>query len=230
MIFDVVILAGGLGTRLASVVSDVPKPMAPVAGKPFLDHILCKLPLEHIGRIILAVGHKYQKIEEYYGAEYNGTPIAYSIENEPLGTGGGIGLAMHKVQSDTALILNGDTFFDVNLEEMWQKHSNSAKVITLALKQMENPDRYGTVLLEGNTIVRFQEKIEGLSTGLINGGVYWVNKNILDELPNKEKYSFESDFLEMAVRDNKLNGCISKGLFIDIGIPSDYERAQEIFA
>ncbi|MDA8886618.1 nucleotidyltransferase family protein [Bacteroidia bacterium] len=230
MIFDVVILAGGLGTRLASVISDVPKPMAPVAGKPFLDHILCKLPLDHIGRIILAVGHKYQRIEEYYGAAYNGTSIEYSIEKEPLGTGGGIGLAMHKVQAETALILNGDTFFDVNLEEMWQKHSNLAKVITLALKQMENPDRYGTVLLEGNTIVRFQEKIEGLPTGLINGGVYWVNKNILDALPNKEKYSFESEFLELAVRDNKLSGYISEGLFIDIGIPSDYERAQEIFA
>ncbi|MGB0851115.1 MAG: sugar phosphate nucleotidyltransferase, partial [Bacteroidia bacterium] len=166
MKFDVIVLAGGLGTRLASVVSDVPKPMAPVAGKPFMDHILCKLPLANIGKLIFAVGHKYEVIEEYYGSEYNSVPIEYSIEKEPLGTGGGIGLAMKLVSQDTALILNGDTFFDVNYEEMWEVHQTEGKLMTLALKQMQSPDRYGTVLLEKNEIVRFQEKLSGLKTGL----------------------------------------------------------------
>ena len=229
MKFDVIILAGGLGTRLASVVSDVPKPMAPVAGKPFLDHLLCKLPLGSIGQIILAVGHKYEKIEEYYGSSYSNIPLVYSIEKEPLGTGGGIALAMKKVQEKTVLIMNGDTFFDVNLEEMWQVHNASDKVMTLALKQMNTPDRYGTVLLDGECVVRFQEKKEGLATGLINGGIYWADKALINELPAEEKYSFEAEVLEVKVKENKLGGYISSGLFIDIGIPLDYERAQTLF-
>lgn len=230
MKFDVIILAGGLGTRLASVVSDVPKPMAPVAGKPFLDQILGSLPLVNIEKIILAVGHKYEKIVAHYGDHYNGTPIHYSIENKPLGTGGGIGLALKKLSSDCALILNGDTFFDVNLEEFWQIHCTTKKPITLALKQMKTPNRYGTVLLESNTIVRFQEKQVGLATGLINGGMYWVNKSVEDLLPESEIFSFEKEVLEPCVQHNELGGYISDGLFIDIGIPEDYEKAQTIFA
>jgi D-glycero-alpha-D-manno-heptose 1-phosphate guanylyltransferase len=230
MKFDVIILAGGLGTRLASVVSDVPKPMAPVAGRPFLDFILQKLPLNNIGQIILAVGYKYDKIEEHYGDSYNGVPIVYSIENEPLGTGGGIGLALTHLNEESALILNGDTYFDVDYEALWQSHSEGNKPMTLALKQVDAPDRYGTVLLEKNNIIRFQEKMEGLNTGLINGGVYWINAEFTNELPSDEKYSFESEVLEKKVLEGKLNGHISTGLFIDIGIPKDYERAQEIFA
>lgn len=230
MKFDVIILAGGLGTRLASVVSDVPKPMAPVVGKPFMDHILCKLPLSNIGKLIFAVGHKYEVIEEYYGSDYENVPIEYSIEKEPLGTGGGIGLALKLVSQETALILNGDTFFDINYEEMWEVHQSEGKLMTLALKQMPSPDRYGTVLLEKNEIVRFQEKLSGLKTGLINGGVYWVNSSLVQEMPHEEKYSFESEVLEKKVTESKLAGYISDQLFIDIGIPSDYERAQTIFA
>jgi D-glycero-alpha-D-manno-heptose 1-phosphate guanylyltransferase len=230
MKIDVIVLAGGLGTRLASVVSDVPKPMAPVAGKPFLDHIFKGLPLESIHRIILAVGHKYEKIEEYYGSEYKGVPIIYSIEEEPLGTGGGIALAMNHMEMDSAIILNGDTYFDINLEEMWQVHQTSSGRCTLALKQMETPDRYGTVLLEKNHIVRFQEKQSGLSTGLINGGIYWVDKSFTELMPKSEKFSFEEEVLQVQVAQNELNGYIATGLFIDIGIPEDYERAQSIFA
>ena len=230
MKFDVIILAGGLGTRLASVVKDVPKPMAPVADKPFLDHILNALPLGHVNKIILAVGYKSDKVINYYGDNFEEIPIVYSVEDEPLGTGGGIVLALNHVTQDTALILNGDTFFDVNYEDFWQIHKDSNAPITLALKQMQSPDRYGTVLMEKNTIVKFNEKVKNLSSGLINGGCYWVNRNILEVLPKVEKYSFEKDFLEVSVQKNYLAGYISDGLFIDIGIPEDYERAQQIFA
>ncbi|MDG1046133.1 MAG: nucleotidyltransferase family protein [Bacteroidia bacterium] len=230
MKFDVIILAGGLGTRLASVVNDVPKPMAPVAGKPFLDHILDALPLEHINSIILSVGHKSNKVIEYYGEIYKNIPVIYSIEQEPLGTGGGISLAMNHVTQNSALILNGDTFFDVNFEEFWRTHQDFMTPITLALKQMKFPDRYGTVLIEKNTLVKFQEKQKNMPTGLINGGSYWVNKDIIELLPKTEKYSFEKDFLEVSVSKKYLGGYISDGLFIDIGIPEDYERAQQIFA
>lgn len=230
MKIDVIILAGGLGTRLASVVSDVPKPMAPVAGQPFLEQILKSLPVDHISKIILAVGYKYEKIEEHYGDNYNGIPLVYSIEEEPLGTGGGIGLALQKADASHILILNGDTFFDVNLEELIQVHNEENALLTLALKQVESPDRYGTVLLENNTIVRFQEKQVGLPTGLINGGIYLASNELIGELPTEEKYSFETDVLEAKVKTKKLKGYISEGLFIDIGIPQDYERAQSIFA
>ena len=230
MKLDVIILAGGLGTRLASVVSDVPKPMAPVAGKPFLDHILCKLPLGNISKIILAVGHKYEKIEAYYGSEYRDIPLHYSIELEPLGTGGAIGQSLESVTENNVLIINGDTFFDINIEELWQHHSASSKLLTLALKQIDKPDRYGTVLLESDTIVRFQEKQEGIKSGLINGGVYLAKKELGESLPTEDKYSFESEVLEKEVHKGTIGGYISDGLFIDIGIPTDYERAQHIFA
>jgi D-glycero-alpha-D-manno-heptose 1-phosphate guanylyltransferase len=169
-------------------------------------------------------------IEDYYGDTYENVKLEYSIENEPLGTGGGIAKALQLVESETCLILNGDTYFDVNYEELWQVHSESGKLMTLALKYMENPDRYGTVLLEGSDIVKFQEKQVGLPFGIINGGIYWVNKALLEEMPTQEKFSFESEVLEKKVTQNKLGGYISQGLFIDIGIPEDYARAQEIFA
>jgi D-glycero-alpha-D-manno-heptose 1-phosphate guanylyltransferase len=227
---DVIILAGGLGTRLASVVSDVPKPMALVAGKPFLDHILCKLPLHNISQIILAVGYKYEKIEAYYGNTYHNIPIVYSVENEPLSTGGGVALALDKMRSETGIILNGDTFFDVNYEELIEVHKSSLSPITLSLKQMENPDRYGTVLVETHKIVRFQEKELGQKTGLINGGVYAIHKKLKEMMPHLDKFSFETEVLEANVAAGLLAGYISSGLFIDIGIPEDYERAQTIFA
>lgn len=230
MKFDVIVLAGGLGTRLASVVSDLPKPMAPVAGKPFLDYILRGLPHAHVGKLILAVGHKYKTISDYYGDTYQHIPIVYSIEETPMGTGGGIALAMQHVEQDSVLILNGDTFFDVNYEELWQVQKEEGRLMTLALKQMQQPDRYGTVLLQSNQIIRFQEKQAGLNTGLINGGVYWANKDLINELPKMDKFSFESEVLEVKVKEQKLGGYISEGMFIDIGIPNDYERAQELFA
>lgn len=230
MKFDVIILAGGLGTRLAAVVSDVPKPMATVCGVPFLDHILSRLPLANISRLILAVGHKYKVISDYYQDSYKNIPIVYSIEREPLGTGGGIGMAMKYVSESSVVILNGDTCFDLDYECFWEQHSESRKLMTLALKQIQNPDRYGTVLLQEDTIVRFDEKKEGLSTGLINGGVYWANKELLDYLPKSEKYSFEEEVLQAQVNNGHFGGYVSDELFIDIGIPEDYERAQTIFS
>ncbi len=230
MKFDVIILAGGLGTRLKTVVADVPKPMAPVANQPFLNHILKLLPLGNINQIILSVGYKYEKIQEYYGDTFNAIPIVYSIENEPLGTGGGIKLALQKVETEHCLIMNGDTYFDVDLEQFWQIHKLYNHNITLALKQVDNPDRYGTVILEKEKIVKFSEKQVGLKLGLINGGLYWFSKETIAHLPEEAKFSFESDFLEKNVNSLLMGGYIDDGMFIDIGIPTDYERAQSLFA
>jgi D-glycero-alpha-D-manno-heptose 1-phosphate guanylyltransferase len=230
MKFDVIILAGGLGTRLQSVVSDVPKPMAPVANKPFMDQILALLPIHNINQIILSVGYKFDVIKSYYGSDYKGISIVYSIENEPLGTGGGIKLALQKVETEHCLIMNGDTYFDIDFEQFWQIHNQHQNDISLALKQVEKPDRYGTVVLEKHRILKFSEKQAGLKSGLINGGLYWFKMSLLNAMPNDAKFSFESDFLEKQVSESVIGGYIDNGLFIDIGIPDDYERAQSLFA
>lgn len=230
MKFDVIILAGGLGTRLRSVVADVPKPMAPVAGRPFLDLILEKLPLANVATIILSVGHKHEVIKEHYGDVYFDTPVRYAVEEEPLGTGGGIKLALQMAKQDHTLIVNGDTLFDIDYEQFWQSHYYAGNDLTLALKQMDHPDRYGTVLLDQHRVVRFQEKTPGLKYGLINGGIYWVRTDIVEEFPSSEKFSFEQDFLEKKVNDLNMGGYIDTAGFIDIGIPEDYERAQTLFA
>lgn len=230
MKFDVIILAGGLGTRLQRVVSDVPKPMAPVAGKPFLDHLLEKLPLAHVSRIVFSVGHKHEVILNHFGEEYHGVPIVYAIESEPLGTGGGIKLALANTTEEHALIVNGDTFFDVDFEQFWQVHRYHNFDLTLALKPMDKPDRYGTVLLEKHRVIRFQEKTPGLTHGLINGGLYWIRTAVKQAMPSDDKFSFETDFLEPQVSLLTFGGYIDNNRFIDIGIPDDYARAQDIFS
>ncbi len=230
MKFDVIILAGGLGTRLKSVVKDVPKPMAPVAGRPFVDYILESLPLANVNSLIFSVGYKHEVVQDYYNDTYKGVKIIYSIENEPLGTGGGIKLALFKSTENHCLIVNGDTFFGIDYEQFWQNHNLFKHDITLALKSVESPDRYGTVLLEKNEIVKFSEKTVGLKNGLINGGIYWVKTNVVDKMPKSEIFSFETEFLETQVNQLKIGGYIDDSMFIDIGIPVDYERAQTIFA
>jgi D-glycero-alpha-D-manno-heptose 1-phosphate guanylyltransferase len=230
MKFDVIILAGGLGTRLKTVVSEVPKPMAPVCGEPFLNQILEKLPIKNINSIILSVGYKHEVIRDYYKEEYNGIKLVYAVEDEPLGTGGGIKLALEKATEEHCLIVNGDTLFNVDHEQFWQNHVQQNNDITLALKMVQSPDRYGTVLLDRTKIVRFSEKKAGLKSGLINGGLYWIKTNLIQEMPRSHKFSFETEFLEAKVFELKMGGYIDDSLFIDIGIPEDYERAQSIFA
>jgi D-glycero-alpha-D-manno-heptose 1-phosphate guanylyltransferase len=227
MKFDVVILAGGLGTRLQSVVSDVPKPMAPIGDKPFLDYLLDQLPLANISQLVMAVGHKYEVIEKHYGDNFNDVKVVYSVENEPLGTGGAIKQALAECTEEHVLIVNGDTFFDIDFEQMLQHHFYAKSALTIALKMIVQPDRYGTVLLENDRIVKFSEKTPGLSQGLINGGIYLMNLGLASLLPNKEKFSFETDFLQIKTQDIALGGYLDEGEFIDIGIPEDYARAQE---
>ena len=227
---EVIILAGGLGTRLRSVVSEVPKCMAPVAGKPFLWYLLKYLSRYDVSRVILSVGYLREvifkwidEVKDEFSFEFD-----YAVEEEPLGTGGGIRLAMSKVQGKEAIILNGDTFFDVDLNKLIEEHQSQAWAkITLALKPMANFDRYGTVLTDDNgRIIRFNEK-QPCIEGVINGGVYVLNNDetIYEGLPNK--FSFETDLLQKKCGENGcLFGVTSGGYFIDIGIPVDYQRAQ----
>ena len=227
MIKQAIILAGGLGTRLRSVVSDVPKCMAPVAGKPFLYYVIAHLQNNGIQNFIFSVGYKSESIISFIQNDYPATDFQFSIEEEPLGTGGAVKLALQKTGEKNVLVCNGDTLFKVNISELDNFHLQHNSDCTLCLKPMKNFDRYGVVELDNtNSIVSFKEK-QFYESGLINGGVYALNtESFLDnDLP--EKFSFEKDYLEKFVGESRMFGLIQDEYFIDIGIPEDYERAQE---
>ena len=221
-----IILAGGLGTRLRSVINDLPKPMAIINGKPFLHYVLLYLSKQNVAHAILSVGYKATIIESYFGDKYLNVNLEYSREEEPLGTGGAIKKALDLV-TDYAYILNGDTFFDIDLESLQNFYYNTEAEIVLALKQMTNFDRYGSVCMEHERIVRFEEK-KATQKGLINGGVYFLHKRLLDKT-NAKKFSFETDILERYVNEESMNGVAFDNYFIDIGIPEDYTKAQGDF-
>ncbi|WP_257910463.1 nucleotidyltransferase family protein [Campylobacter lari] len=211
-----IVLAGGLGTRLKSVVQDLPKPMAPINGKPFLAFVLEYLKKQGITEVILSVSYKYELILEYFKDEFDGIKIRYNIEKELLGTGGAIKDALKFIQNQ-AYILNGDTIFDIDLKKLVLNDSK----ICIALKQMQNFDRYGTVNVDDQGIViSFEEKVFK-KQGLINGGIYLLKKDIFDKFDLEKKFSFE-EFLQENFELLKMQSQIFDDYFIDIGIPEDY--------
>ncbi|MFY0518397.1 nucleotidyltransferase family protein [Lysinibacillus sp. UGB7] len=223
---DAIILAGGFGTRLRSVVSDVPKPMAPVANKPFLSYLLQYLSNYEIENVVLCTGYKHEVIENYFSTDFQNINIKYSIEETPLGTGGAIKKALQLIESEEILILNGDTLFNVDLSEFIHQHLTSNADISIALKQLTSYDRYGSVIMSGNKVVGFEEK-KYKDDGYINGGIYIVNKGILDNFNLPKTFSFEKEILESRLNELDVNGYKSSSYFIDIGIPEDYEKSQK---
>ena len=221
---EAVILAGGLGTRLRGVINEIPKPMAPVRDKPFLYYVLQYLEKQNISKAVLAVGYKYEVIKDYFGDKFNDIDLIYAIEDEPLGTGGAIKNATENISNNNFILINGDTFFNVDIASLTKTHLSSNADVTLSLKEMHNFDRYGSVELEQNSIKAFNEKKQ-TKKGLINGGVYAVNKNIFN-LIDKKRFSFEQEILEAKVSSLDMKAYICDGYFIDIGIPEDYEKAQ----
>lgn len=219
---EAIILAGGFGTRLSKVVSDVPKPMAPINERPFLEYLLDDLNDKGITRIILAVGYKKEIIKNHFQERYKDIEIIYSDEDTPLGTGGAIKKALTMSKIEDIFIVNGDTFFDVDLKEMYKFHKENNSNLTLAIKEMERFDRYGSLVLEGNKIIKFEEK-KYIEKGYINGGIYLLKRTILDD-KKEEKFSFEKDILENKELKVEKYGYKSEGYFIDIGIPEDYYK------
>jgi D-glycero-alpha-D-manno-heptose 1-phosphate guanylyltransferase len=226
MIKEAIILAGGLGTRLRSVVADLPKCMAPVAGNPFLYYVIKYLQRSGIDKFVFSVGYKNESILTYIEKEFPGIDYKFSIEKEPLGTGGAIKFALEKATGENILVCNGDTLFKINIAELNNLHLKNNADCTLSLKPMHNFDRYGVVELNNEgLIISFKEK-QFYTSGLINGGVYALNGKafLKEDLP--EKFSFEKDYLEKFVGNKNMYGLIQNEYFIDIGIPEDYERAQ----
>lgn len=225
---EAIVLAGGFGRRLKSVVSNIPKPMATIKDKPFLLYIIENLNEQNIKKVILSVGYKHKVIKDYFGDKYKEIDIVYSIEDEPLGTGGAIKKAFEMIKAQHVFILNGDTFFDVDLEQLFVNHLKNQSDLTLALKPMKDFDRYGTVTLLDKKVVCFEEK-RYRKQGNINGGVYVANRDLFNKIKMPQKFSFENDFMISHIDSLKLNGYISDKYFIDIGIPQDYEKAQNDF-
>ena len=225
---EAIILAGGFGTRLQGVVKDLPKPMAPVAGKPFLTYILDYLIDYHYTRVVLSVGYLHEKIEECFGTQYKSLEIDYAVETEPLGTGGGIQYAMSKCYSDNVLVVNGDTLFKVNLVAFEKFFAEKQCLLSLVLREVEDVSRYGSVIIgDNNMIILFAEKESSEGRGFINGGVYLINRSLFERCPQSKKFSFEKDLMEKYYLREQFFGMPSDGYFIDIGVPADYARAQQ---
>jgi D-glycero-alpha-D-manno-heptose 1-phosphate guanylyltransferase len=221
---EAVILAGGLGTRLRETTGDHPKSMVPVNGVPFLAYILEQLCKYRFAKVILAVGFLHEEIIAFFGDKYKGLSLQYSIEKEPLGTGGALLKAAGLIAADTFLVFNGDTLYDVDLEDFRRSFQYSNASLSIALKPMKNFDRYGSVTLDENRIVQFNEK-RFCEDGLINGGVYVIRKSWFLSIVPSERFSLEKDLMERNVAHDLITGYISDSYFIDIGVPEDYERA-----
>jgi D-glycero-alpha-D-manno-heptose 1-phosphate guanylyltransferase len=226
MIKEAVILAGGLGTRLKTMVSDIPKPMALIRNLPFLLYLLEHLHKYKFEKIILAAGYKYEVIESYFGTSYKNMKLVYSVENVPLGTGGAISKASGLISSDYFFVLNGDTYFELDFDRMEETFIKSKSGLMIALKPMTSFDRYGSVVTSGEKIISFNEK-RFCEKGLINGGIYIIMKDWLNEKAIGNVYSFEKDILEKVVPGEKVAYYISDNYFIDMGVPEDYIKASE---
>ncbi len=220
---NVVILAGGLGTRLRSVVKDVPKPMADIDGTPFLELLVREMLFLDPEKVVLCVSYMKEKIIEHFGDEFLGVPICYSIEEEPLGTGGAIKQAFEQFDLDEALVLNGDTYVAVDYERFIEFSKNEK--LALVLKQVSNANRYGKCVIQDDRVAAFEEKnSEESSSGLINAGIYKINRELFKNIFTK-KFSFEQDFLQSEICNIKPKFMLADNYFIDIGIPEDYQKA-----
>lgn len=222
---DAIILAGGLGTRLRGIASDLPKVLLPVNGKPFLDILLHHLNQSGIiGKVILAVGYKADKIIEHYeNSRTENFNIVFSVETELLGTGGAIRKAIGYSETEAILVMNGDSYVEVNLEKMFAAHRAKKAVMTVVIKEVPDASRYGKVVLDADgRVVTFEEKKNDPVAGYINAGVYLFNRNLLNEVAEERVLSWEKDLLPGFLRES-VYGFISRGRFIDIGIPETYE-------
>lgn len=223
---EAIVLAGGLGTRLRSAVPDLPKCLAPVGGRPFIAYVVDHFRREGIEKFIFALGYKSEAFEEFFWKEFPDGGYAISLEDEPLGTGGAIRQACRRLEGSTTLILNGDTFFRIELNQLAGFHAAKKADCTLCLKPMKNIDRFGVVeMTDDCRITRFREK-QFYPEGLINGGIYALDKAAFLDRDWPDKFSFEKDYLE-AGGATRLFGLTQNHYFIDIGIPEDYLRVQK---
>lgn len=222
---EAIVLAGGLGTRLQGRLDGVPKPMAPIADRPFLEILLNQLQRAGCARVILSVGHLYTVIENHVGGAFRGMRVDYSIESSPLGTGGAIRAALEKTTENSVLVLNGDTFLDADYAAMLCLHETQRAPLTMAVTHRADVARYGGVIVADGRIVGFEEKGRS-GAGWINAGAYGIDRDLQWPQQLPEKFSFETDFLAKHIGHLAPAAYEVTGFFLDIGIPEDLDRAQ----
>jgi len=221
---EAIVLAGGLGTRLKEMVPDLPKPMALVAGKPFMAILLRSLSKRGFTYVVLSLGFMAEKFMDYFGDRYANMKLEYEVEPQPLGTGGAIRKALRKCTTDHVFVFNGDTYLDLEVDEvekLW--HANQNPIIVL--REVSDTARYGNVEIKDGRIIAFREKGQ-TGCGLINAGCYVLPREALDDFP-KEKFSLENDYLASVLNKVKFDAFVTRGYFIDIGVPEDFMRAQK---
>jgi D-glycero-alpha-D-manno-heptose 1-phosphate guanylyltransferase len=212
------------------VVNDVPKSMAPINGKPFLEYQFDYLDVFGVERIILSVGYLHEKIIDHYGYQYKDIKLDYAIEKEALGTGGGLKLAMALAHGPLVYVLNGDTFYEVDYKRLLDMHRSNEAKLSIVLREVDEVSRYGCVERdEKRRISGFWEKGQKSGKGFINGGIYIINKRFFDSQDLPDKFSLEKDFFEKIYKKEKIYGLLCRQYFIDIGIPEDYAKAQDDF-
>lgn len=218
-----IILAGGFGTRLQSVLKDIPKPMADIGGTPFLALLMDNMLRHGTDEFILCVSYLKEKIIDFFGNSYRERPVKYSIEEEPLGTGGAIKKAFDQFGIDRAIVINGDTFVQMNYAQFYSE--NETQMLSIALKKVSNASRFGKVETNGQYITRFCEKSSHTQEGLINAGIYIVHKHLWEYAPSSPKFSFEKDILEKHIAKLRVPFFVADDYFIDIGVPESYQKA-----
>ena len=224
------ILVGGLGTRLRAALPDLPKPMAPVRGRPFLEYLLADLKKSDIENIVFCVGHQAEKIEEHFGdgARF-GLRVEYSRERELRGTAGAVKLAQPLIASEDFLLLNGDCYNDVDFQGLLARHRSTPALATLVAAHLEDRARFGSLKIgEDNRILAFEEKGAATGAGYINAGYYALNKSVFDLIPAGEVCSLERDIFPQILEQKAMFAWKNQGAFIDIGLPEDWRRAENL--
>jgi D-glycero-alpha-D-manno-heptose 1-phosphate guanylyltransferase len=220
-----IVLAGGQGTRLRPVVDDVPKPLAPVGGRPFLAYVLDRLERGGVSDVTMAIGYRGDEIAAALGARHGGLALRYITEPAPLGTGGALRQALAAAGQFPVVALNGDTYLECDFAAMLRAHGAAGARLTVAVRRAADTGRFGTVAIEGGRVTEFAARRPG-GAGLINCGVYLFSDNVLADPALPESFSFESDFLAPRARALRPLAYEVSGYFIDIGVPEDFRRAQ----
>ncbi len=229
---DVVVLAGGLGTRLRSVIGVCPKVLAEVAGRPFIFYLLDRLEFFGFRRVILSTGYAASVVEAAVGQSYGELDIIFSRELVPLGTGGAVRQAVPLINGDSFLLMNGDSFVPINYHEFFAQHKEKGWAASMVLVEVSNSDRYGSVTRAADgRIVEFVEKTKSSKEirQLVNAGIYLLNKNIFEQCGEGTTYSLETELMPTII-ESGIYGYECAGELIDIGTPQSYSRSQEYFS
>ncbi len=220
-----IVLAGGFGTRLKNKLKEIPKPMIPIHGKPFLEYVFNQLIRNNISTVIMSIYYKGEIIIKKYGNSYNGLEIIYSKDKAALGTGGAVRKAVKKANYDNVFIINGDTFFDINFNELMENHINNNNDLTLSLKRMNNFNRYGYVKTNQDGEIKYFEEKKFQSTGKIDGGIYIIKKELF-KYKRLNNFFLLTDYIKSQLQKQKIGSVTFNNPFIDIGIPEDLKKAE----